>query len=424
MCFLDNSSIAMTPSPSFGNVPRQSYDNAFTKFMESASMFLDNPNPRTTCEQIRRHRFVPSVITPYSIHQTCPRNQFRLNSNVDIPPISYTVAPQTNPIPSPTSAPVPPHAHASPHVPISSPAHTTAVERVRATRVTARTNHGGATNNGNVVVNSNGNVGSNADTDVNGAENENENDDDDDDDGDDDDDDDDNDANSFDADMRDTSSDVRPRVNASYENDIVANCMIPCSIVPRNAERTTVSRKANTSGGHSVSSGWVSNNTGRTIRTSGRYESGTRMMKTRRSRSPVSSYTVPLQKKSDTKGMKRKTPRRTKVYVCDDCGRTFNHRGHFNEHRQCVHDKVKQHKCVFLSCRRAFFKKSDRDRHIYIKHQGVAECQGCLENFPNLQALLNHDSNCANIRKRFQRTDTLNSGCLPSNESISSHASS
>ena len=48
---------------------------------------------------------------------------------------------------------------------------------------------------------------------------------------------------------------------------------------------------------------------------------------------------------------KRRLKGRDKVIVCE-CLKVFNHRGHYNEHRQCVHEKVKQHKCAFVGCNR------------------------------------------------------------------------
>lgn len=45
---------------------------------------------------------------------------------------------------------------------------------------------------------------------------------------------------------------------------------------------------------------------------------------------------------------------RDKAITCE-CGLTFNHRGHYNEHRKCVHDKIKQHKCAFVNCQRFVF---------------------------------------------------------------------
>lgn len=56
-----------------------------------------------------------------------------------------------------------------------------------------------------------------------------------------------------------------------------------------------------------------------------------------------------IQKNTNT--TKRKGKQKQKLFICD-CGRTFRHKGHYNEHRLCVHEKVRQHKCSFPNCER------------------------------------------------------------------------
>lgn len=48
---------------------------------------------------------------------------------------------------------------------------------------------------------------------------------------------------------------------------------------------------------------------------------------------------------------KKQSTSRKKVFTCE-CGKIFKHRGHYNEHRHCVHEKVRQHKCAFIHCQR------------------------------------------------------------------------
>lgn len=62
-----------------------------------------------------------------------------------------------------------------------------------------------------------------------------------------------------------------------------------------------------------------------------------------RSTSPL-SCTSPSLKVRSTKPRKRR-------FVCE-CGKEFNHRGHYNEHRLCVHDRVRHHQCAYLNCQR------------------------------------------------------------------------
>lgn len=47
----------------------------------------------------------------------------------------------------------------------------------------------------------------------------------------------------------------------------------------------------------------------------------------------------------------RSTKPRKRRFVCE-CGKEFNHRGHYNEHRLCVHDRVRHHQCAYLNCQR------------------------------------------------------------------------
>lgn len=56
-----------------------------------------------------------------------------------------------------------------------------------------------------------------------------------------------------------------------------------------------------------------------------------------------------IRKKTST--AKRKGKQKQKLFICD-CGKTFRHKGHYNEHRLCVHEKVRQHKCSFPNCER------------------------------------------------------------------------
>lgn len=48
---------------------------------------------------------------------------------------------------------------------------------------------------------------------------------------------------------------------------------------------------------------------------------------------------------------KRRGKSKCHVIICD-CGKRFDHRGHYNEHRLCVHDRVRHHQCAYLHCRR------------------------------------------------------------------------
>lgn len=56
-----------------------------------------------------------------------------------------------------------------------------------------------------------------------------------------------------------------------------------------------------------------------------------------------------IQKSTNT--AKRKGKQREKLFVCD-CGKVFRHKGHYNEHRLCVHEKVREHQCAFANCQR------------------------------------------------------------------------
>ena len=49
---------------------------------------------------------------------------------------------------------------------------------------------------------------------------------------------------------------------------------------------------------------------------------------------------------------KKRNKARGKLLVCPDpgCQKVFNHKRHYNEHRRCVHEKVKEHKCAFVNC--------------------------------------------------------------------------
>lgn len=55
--------------------------------------------------------------------------------------------------------------------------------------------------------------------------------------------------------------------------------------------------------------------------------------------------------RKDTKLVKRGGVQKSKLFVCE-CGKVFRHRGHFNEHRMCVHEKVRQHACLSAGCER------------------------------------------------------------------------
>lgn len=48
---------------------------------------------------------------------------------------------------------------------------------------------------------------------------------------------------------------------------------------------------------------------------------------------------------------KRKGVQKSRVFECE-CGKVFRHRGHYNEHRMCVHEKVRQHQCLVPDCER------------------------------------------------------------------------
>lgn len=53
----------------------------------------------------------------------------------------------------------------------------------------------------------------------------------------------------------------------------------------------------------------------------------------------------------ESKNAKRKGLMKSKLLLCE-CGKVFRHRGHFNEHRLCVHEKVRQHGCLSADCQR------------------------------------------------------------------------
>lgn len=56
-----------------------------------------------------------------------------------------------------------------------------------------------------------------------------------------------------------------------------------------------------------------------------------------------------IQKSTST--AKRKGKQKQKLFACD-CGKVFRHKGHYNEHRLCVHEKVREHQCAFANCQR------------------------------------------------------------------------
>lgn len=78
---------------------------------------------------------------------------------------------------------------------------------------------------------------------------------------------------------------------------------------------------------------------------------------------PAVPLSPPRQDSSETalettpgvQGESRVTKRRGrhsgKLFACD-CGKVFTHRGHYNEHRLCVHEKVREHRCLYLNCKR------------------------------------------------------------------------
>lgn len=87
---------------------------------------------------------------------------------------------------------------------------------------------------------------------------------------------------------------------------------------------------------------------------------------------------------------KRKGVQKGRIFQCE-CGKKFRHRGHYNEHRLCVHEKVRQHKCFFVNCDSKFFKKSDRDRHMRSKHESIViKCPDCGERVHGKDALSKH----------------------------------
>lgn len=55
--------------------------------------------------------------------------------------------------------------------------------------------------------------------------------------------------------------------------------------------------------------------------------------------------------RKESKNDKRKGVAKSKLLLCE-CGKVFQHRGHFNEHRLCVHEKVKKHACLSADCQR------------------------------------------------------------------------
>lgn len=91
---------------------------------------------------------------------------------------------------------------------------------------------------------------------------------------------------------------------------------------------------------------------------------------------------------------KKKGKTRKRLFICE-CGKMFNHRGHYNEHRLCVHERVRQHKCAYLHCQSRFFKKSDRDRHMRSKHDVVqVVCVKCDMHFHSKEEFYVHEKKC------------------------------
>lgn len=65
---------------------------------------------------------------------------------------------------------------------------------------------------------------------------------------------------------------------------------------------------------------------------------------------PVSNDALEAKLNLSSAGVvKRKSKSRKGSFICE-CGKVFNHRGHYNEHVQCVHEKIREHKCAFLHC--------------------------------------------------------------------------
>ncbi|XP_061154297.1 oocyte zinc finger protein XlCOF6-like isoform X1 [Syngnathus typhle] len=76
-------------------------------------------------------------------------------------------------------------------------------------------------------------------------------------------------------------------------------------------------------------------------------------------------------------------------FICSECGKTFDHKGHFNRH-MITHTGEKPFGCLF--CTKSFTRKSDLKVHMQIKHTGDKpfKCTVCAKTFPINRYLITH----------------------------------